>query len=288
MTGEKTPLTLIGLGPMGQGMAARFLESGHPVTVWNRTASRADELVAKGAVRAGTAAAAVEANRLVLLSLTDYAAMYEILDGAPLAGRVVVNLSSDTPEETLRAAAWLAERGAELITGGVMVPARLLGTEAAYVFYSGPREVLEPYEETLSVIGRPEYVGADHSLAQLFYQAQLDAFLTGLAGVLHAFALVGTAGVPAKDFLRHLADNVGSLGLYLEETARNLDEADHPGDEANVLMMAATARHVVGASEAGGIDGELPRAVQSLYDRAIAAGHGRDSWTSLIEVIRKR
>ncbi|GGP58491.1 NAD(P)-dependent oxidoreductase [Saccharothrix coeruleofusca] len=288
MTGEKTPLTLIGLGPMGRGMVAKFLEHGHPVTVWNRTASRADELVAKGAVRAETAAAAVGANRLVLLSLTDYAAMYEILDGTPLAGRVVVNLSSDTPEETVRAAAWLAERGAELITGGVMVPAPLIGTESAYVFYSGPREVLEPYEPTLSVIGRPEYVGAEHSLAQLFYQAQLDAFLTGLAGILHAFALVGTAGVPARNFVRYLADNVDSLGLYLDETVRHLDEGNHPGDEANVLMMGATARHVVGASEAGGIDAELPRAVQSLYDRAIAAGHGRESWTSLIEVIRKR
>ena len=56
---DKTPLTVIGLGPMGQAMVTRFLEAGHPTTVWNRTPARADAVVARGAVRAATAADAV-------------------------------------------------------------------------------------------------------------------------------------------------------------------------------------------------------------------------------------
>ncbi|MER5418487.1 NAD(P)-binding domain-containing protein [Streptosporangium roseum] len=40
---------MIGLGPMGRAMAAAFLAAGHPTTVWNRTAGRADELLASGA-----------------------------------------------------------------------------------------------------------------------------------------------------------------------------------------------------------------------------------------------
>ena len=71
-----------------------------------------------------------------------------------------------------------------------------------------------------------------------------------------------------------------------EDTARNLDAGIHPGDLSTATMMGATADHIVGASEAAGIDVELPRAIRSHYDRAIAAGHGRDSWTSLIEVIK--
>ncbi|HTF49677.1 MAG TPA: NAD(P)-dependent oxidoreductase, partial [Pseudonocardia sp.] len=49
----------------------------------------------------------------------------------------------------------------------------------------------------------------------------------------------------------------------------------------------ATAAHLLDASRAAGIDLELPRAVKSHYDRAIAAGHGKDGWTALIEVIGK-
>ena len=92
-----TPLTMIGLGPMGRAMVRRFLAAGHPTTVWNRTAARADDLVAEGAVRVATVADAVAANRLVLVSLTDYAAMYDVLEPAEreLAGRVIVNLVSN-------------------------------------------------------------------------------------------------------------------------------------------------------------------------------------------------
>ncbi|MEU4802092.1 NAD(P)-binding domain-containing protein [Actinosynnema sp. NPDC023587] len=281
-----TPLTLIGLGPMGQAMVAKYLELGHPVTVWNRTASRADDLVARGAHRAATPRAAVEANRLVVLSLTDYQAMHDVLGDVELAGKTVVNLSSDTPGKTLEAAAWLAERGAELLVGGVMVPAPLVGTDDAYVFYSGPTAVFEEHADVLRVIGRTEYLGEDHSLAQLFYQAQLDYFLTTLAAALHSVALVRSAGVTAARFAPYLKELAGSMWVYLEETITAVDRGEHPGDLANIVMMGATADHVVGASEAAGVDAGLPKAVQDLYRRGIEAGYGRDSWTALYEVIK--
>ncbi|MFI9814827.1 NAD(P)-dependent oxidoreductase [Saccharothrix variisporea] len=283
-----TPLTLIGLGPMGRAMVRTFLAQGHPVTVWNRTASRADALVEQGATRADTPAQAVEAAKVVLLSLTDYAAMHDVLDGVDLAGKTVVNLSSDTPDRTLKAAAWLAERGAELLVGGVMVPAPLVGADGAYVFYSGPKDVFEAHKDLLAAIGRPDYLGEDHTLAQLFYQAQLDCFLTALAGMLHSMALVKTAGVPAAAFAPYLRDNLDSISTYLDETVEHVDSGQHPGDLANVIMMGATADHVVGASESTGLDTALPKAVQSLYRRAVEAGRGRDSWTALYEVINGR
>ncbi|MET0136564.1 MAG: NAD(P)-binding domain-containing protein, partial [Kibdelosporangium sp.] len=107
-------ITLIGLGPMGQAMVRQFVTAGHKTTVWNRTPSRAEGL---GATVAGSVAEALAANELVILSLTDYAAMYSILDDQTLTGRVIVNLSSDTPARTTEAAAWLAERGATLVAG---------------------------------------------------------------------------------------------------------------------------------------------------------------------------
>ncbi|WP_308199632.1 hypothetical protein [Saccharothrix sp. S26] len=139
---------------------------------------------------------------------------------------------------------------------------------------------------TLAAIGRPDYAGADHSLAQLLYQAQLDVFLTSLAAMLHGIALVKSAGLTAEWYAPYLVDNLDTLSMYVAETARHVDSGEHPGDLANAAMMGATAAHVVGASEAAGVDAELPRAVRSLYDRALAAGHGKDSWTALINVLR--
>ncbi|ORT96042.1 6-phosphogluconate dehydrogenase, partial [Frankia casuarinae] len=132
MSGEGglSPVTVVGLGPMGRAMAASLLRSGHPVTVWNRTEGRADDLIVRGATLAPTATAAVAASELTILSLTDYQAMYDILDpvaessrpSAVLAGKVLVNLSSDTPDASRDAAGWAARHGASFVTGGVMVP----------------------------------------------------------------------------------------------------------------------------------------------------------------------
>lgn len=281
-------VTVIGLGPMGRAMVRTFLAAGRPTTVWNRTPGRADELVGAGAVRAATAVEAVAANELVVLSLTDYRAMYDILGGADgaLAGRVVVNLSSDTPEATRAAAAWHAERGAELVAGGVLASAEVVGTDGASVLYSGPRQAFDAHEATLAALGRPEYLGADHGLAQLYYQAELQVFLTMLAAYLQTFAMFAAAGIPAREFLPRAQAGVQDVAVFLPAAARAADEGRYPGELANVLMMGATAEHVVGANRSAGLDTALPDAVKSLYDRAIARGRGRDSWTSLIEVIR--
>ncbi|RZQ63811.1 NAD(P)-dependent oxidoreductase [Amycolatopsis suaedae] len=285
-----TGVTLIGLGPMGRAMVRRFLAGGHPTTVWNRTVSRADELVAEGAVPAGSVAQALAANELVVLSLTDYQAMYDILGQAEdaLAGRVIVNLSSDTPQASRDAADWLAARGAKLVVGGVMVPEELVGTEQAYVFYSGPKAEFDRFEATLARIGRPDYRGEDHALAQLYYQAQLDMFLTALAAYLHANALVGSAGVSPSTFSPYAKETFDTLSYYFDDVVKQLEDGEYPGDGATVVMMGATADHIVGASEAAGVDTVLPKAVQSLYARTIAAGRGKEGWPSLIEVISGR
>ncbi|GAA1711479.1 NAD(P)-binding domain-containing protein [Isoptericola hypogeus] len=291
MTHHLAPVTVIGLGPMGQAMARTLLAAGHPVTVWNRTSARADGVVADGAVLAPTALEAVLASDLVVLSLTDYQAMYDVLDGAAaaLAGRTIVNLSSDTPARTREAAAWAASHGAGFLTGGVMTPAPMVGTEEAFVYYSGPEELLERHHDALARIGRPRYLGADPGLAQLMYQAQLDVFLTSLSALMHATALVGSAGVPARDFLPEAHALLGSIPAMLEAAespGEQIDAGRHPGHLSTATMMGATADHVVAASEAAGIDLALPRAVQAHYRKAIDAGHGGDNWTRIIDGIR--
>jgi 3-hydroxyisobutyrate dehydrogenase-like beta-hydroxyacid dehydrogenase len=286
---EGVNITVIGLGPMGQAMVDVFLSHEHRVTVWNRTASRADAVVARGATLAATPAEAVAASELVVLSLTDYQAMYDILGGIEsLAGKTIVNLSSDTPDASREAGAWVRGRGGAFVTGGVMVPAPMVGAEGAYVYYSGPAEEFDAYADELALLGRPEYVGVDDGLAQLWYQAQLDVFLTSLAAFLHAAALLAEAGVKPSEFAPAAASTFQLAAPFLDEAAQSIEAGEHPGDLSTVLMMGATADHVVGASEASGVDAALPKAVQSLYRKAIEAGHGRSNWTSLYEVLKPR
>ncbi|MET7796739.1 NAD(P)-dependent oxidoreductase [Streptomyces decoyicus] len=292
-TRQGSAVTVIGLGPMGQAMTRTLLAAGHPVTVWNRTASRADGVVTDGATLAVTPSEAVKASDLVILSLTDYQAMYDVLDSATesLAGRTLVNLSSDTPDRTREAATWAAGHGAAFLTGGVMVPAPMVGTEAAYVYYSGRDEVRESHLATLTLLGTPKHLGEDPGLAQMMYQAQLAVFLTTLSGLMHATAMLGTAGRKAQETLPELLSFVDSIGDILragEETpGAALDAGEHPGDLSTVTMMGATSDHIVETSTSLGLDLALPLAVRAHYRRAIDDGHGGDNWTRIIDSIRR-
>ncbi|RRR72899.1 NAD(P)-dependent oxidoreductase [Streptomyces sp. RP5T] len=293
-TSQSSAVTVIGLGPMGQAMTRTLLDSGHPVTVWNRTARRADGVVAAGAALAATPAEAVEASELVILSLTDYQAMYDILGGATasLAGRTLVNLSSDTPERTREAANWAAGHGARFLTGGVMVPAPMVGTEASFVYYSGGDQVMERHRAALAPLGTPRYLGDDPGLAQMMYQAQLTVFLTTLSALMHATAMLGTAGLKASEALPELLSTTDSIGDMLrageERPGTALDAGEHPGELSTVAMMGATSDHIVETSASLGLDLALPRAVQAHYRHAIENGHGGDNWTRVIDSIRGR
>lgn len=89
---ENTPVSVVGLGLMGTALARAFLKAGHPTTVWNRTAAKADALVAEGARLAPTIGDAL--GTVTILCLTDYSAVRALLGDAALAGTTLVNLTS--------------------------------------------------------------------------------------------------------------------------------------------------------------------------------------------------
>lgn len=279
------PVTVIGLGAMGTALARAFLDAGHPTTVWNRTAGRADDLVADGAVLAGSVDAAVAASPMVVICVLDHAVVHELLDplGAQLSGRAIVNLTSSTPECARETATWAAAHGVDYLDGAIMAPTPLVGKPEALLLYSGPQTVFAAHRATLMPLGRPDFLGPDPGLASLYDLAMLDLFFASMTGFLHAAALVGADGVPARMFLPYAEQIVAILPETLAGLARDVDAARYPGDEDNLDMEMAALDHVVHASEVRGIDTALPEVVRTLARRAIARGHGRDGFSRVFE-----
>ncbi|MFI6028453.1 NAD(P)-dependent oxidoreductase [Amycolatopsis magusensis] len=282
-------VTVLGLGPMGQAMANVFLAHGCEVTVWNRTPERADDLVAKGAIRAPTVGEAVRAGDLIVLSLTDYAAAYAILEQAKdeLAGRTFVNLSSATPAEARQAANWLAALGAAHLTGGVLTPPSGIGTPGPVTLYSGPREVLDAHRATLKLLTGIDYLGEDPGLAALYYQLEISMFWTALLGYVHATAMARANGISATEFAETAAKTFSGMAEFFEFYAPRIDAGDHSGDVDRLSMSAASIEHVVRTAGDSGVDATLPTAMLEIVRRGIAEGHAGDSFTSLIETFRR-
>ncbi len=282
-------VTVLGLGAMGQALARAFAAAGHPVTVWNRTPARAEALQAEGMAVAATVADAVAASDLTVVCVLDAAAAEAVLDaaGPALDGASLVNLTSTTPEDARAIAALTAKAGARYVDGAIMVPTPLVGTEHAFVLYSGDTALLDAHRETLAAIGAPDLLGDDPGLAALLDLGMLDVFFAGMSAFLHAAAMVGSDGMPASRFLPYAQRIVDVLKGSMDQLATDVDAGEHPGDEDNLAMELTGLEHVVAASAARGIDTGVPDVSRRLAATAVAAGHGRDGYSRIVDVLRR-
>lgn len=289
MSSAAQSVTVIGLGPMGQAMAAAYLDRGYRVTLWNRTPSRADALVERGATLAATAEEALRANELVVLSLTGYDAMYAILEPAKaaVAGRTLVNLSSDTPEKARAGARWVTELGGTHLTGGVLCPPPLIGTADASTFYSGPREAYDEHRAALEVItGRTDYRGEDQGLAALMYQLNMAIFWPAITAYWHTVALAAAHGIKATEIAPYASENFAGMGHFIDFYASRIDAGNHAGDVDRTSMGLASMEHVVHTTADAGVDTAFPEAVHAIFRRLTEAGHGADSYSRAVELMR--
>lgn len=268
----KDAITILGLGPMGQAMVKAYLAAGVDVTVWNRTAAKADAMVELGAERAATVAEALDANELIVLSLTHYQAMYEVLGQAAdhLNGKVIANLSSDSPENTRKGAEWATGNGARYLVGGFMSQGDDITHPDSYLYFSGPQDVFDAHKDLLRPLSRQEYLGPDYGLAQVYYQAELALFHAFLIGWEQALAIVERSGADIDRFVANASGHPDSYRDFMREFAEGA-KAGGWGDLHSFKMMHAGAQHVIEASEDVGVDATLTRTVQGFYQRAIDA-----------------
>ncbi|MGW0535716.1 NAD(P)-dependent oxidoreductase [Streptomyces sp. NPDC003032] len=280
------PVTVIGLGLMGQALAGAFLKAGHPTTVWNRTASKADELVAGGAELAPTVGDALKAGPLAIICLTDYQAVRELLGGASdaeLDGTTLINLTSGDSTQARETAQWAEQRGARYLDGAIMAVPPAIGTADAFILHSGPRSDFDAHEATLAALGTVTHLGADHGLAALYDVAGLAMMWSVLNAWLQGTALLRTAGVDAATYAPFARQIAAGVAEWLPGYAEQIDGGSFPAEVSALETDARAMGHLIEESEAAGINAELPRLLKAMADRAIAAGHGGEQYPVLIE-----
>ncbi|MCY0918250.1 NAD(P)-binding domain-containing protein [Streptomyces sp. H27-G5] len=290
----KTPLTLLGLGDMGTALARTWLAAGHPLTVWNRTAAKAEALAAEGARVAATAAEAVAANGLVVLCLLDDDSVGSTLDGIDLTGRDLVDLTTGTPAEGRSRAAWAQERGARFVDGGIMATPSMIGVPEAggYVFYSGSRALFDHHRATLEVPGGARFVGEDPGHAALHDVALLSAMYGLFAGISHAYALIDGEDVAPKDLAPLLSEWLGAMGFFVGNAADRLTSGDFTtAVVSNLSMQVAASGTLLRTAAEQGVDAKLITPYLDLMRERLEAdpaAHAGEDTTGAITLLRRR
>ena len=213
----------IGLGLMGRPMAMNLLKAGHSLTVWNRTPSRAQELVAAGATLAKSAREAAAASDMLFTIVSDPPALEQVLwghegnnDGALAGlrrGSVYIDSSTVAPSLTRRVAAACAERGVRYldapVTGGDWG-----AREGNLVFMIGGKaDTLREVEPILGVLGKKWFHLGPNGAGQIVKLA-MNAILALQVGALaEALALVTKAGLKGEQLIEVMQSSMARSGV---------------------------------------------------------------------------
>ena len=220
----KPNVGLIGLGLMGKPMGQNWLRAGFPLTVWNRTPSRADELIRAGAKWAASPREMAAQSDVLVTIVSDPPAVEEVIfgpagktDSGALAGMkrgsTLIDSSTVSPDLARRIASACAERGVDFldapVTGGTW------GAEKGELVFmvGGNAEVLERVKPVLEAVGKRFFLLGPNGAGQtvklgmnLLLALEVDAFAESLA-------LVTAAGVAPERLIEVMQSSMGRAPL---------------------------------------------------------------------------
>jgi 3-hydroxyisobutyrate dehydrogenase len=297
MTQQKSKVALLGLGTMGAGMAANLLKAGFPLTVWNRTAAKAQPLAEKGARVAASPADAAKGAQVIIAMVADDAASRSAWLGENGAGKngalgaaekgaVLIESSTLSPAWVAELAEHATQRGLQLIDApvtGSRVQAEggqlsfLVGGDDAAVALARP--VLEPMAKEVIHLG-PVGSGATLKLVNNFLAAvQIASLAEGLTWIERS----GLDRDKALTFLKSAAPGSPLVaGISARMTAKNYD--------VNFLLRLMTKDIRYAEAEAASCDVELNTAMAArrLFEKAIEQGYGEKDMSAVIEPLRNK
>jgi 2-hydroxy-3-oxopropionate reductase len=279
----------IGLGIMGRPMAGHLVDAGYAVTVWNRTRSKMQALVERGASAAESPKDVAARSDITITMVADTPDVVDVILGPQgvlhgvRRGSVVVDMSTISPVVTREIAQRLAERGAEMLDAPVSGGEKGAIDGTLSIMVGGKPEVFERVLPVFQAMGKQiVHLGATGAGQITKACNQLVLALT-LLGVAEALTLARKAGVdPAKVRAALLGGFAQSRVLELHGQ-RMLDRNFEPGFRTRLYHKDMGIVMETGRSAGMPLVGGALAA--QLYQVAMTQGLGEKDYSVLARVV---
>jgi 3-hydroxyisobutyrate dehydrogenase-like beta-hydroxyacid dehydrogenase len=240
----KPSIGFIGLGLMGKPMSMNLLKAGYSLTVWNRTASRADDLVAGGARLARSAREVAEHSDFLITIVSDPPALEEVLWGGAEGGALpglkpgatYLDSSTVSPVLARKIADACAKQQVRFIdapvTGGDW------GAKKGELVFmiGGGAETIQAAEPILGVMGKKWFHLGPNGAGQTIKLAMNAILALEVEALAEGLALVTSAGLPGEKLVEVLQSSMGRSGL-LDVKAQNFLKNDYTPSFPLRLML---------------------------------------------------
>lgn len=284
---------VIGAGLMGSALTEKFVRSGLPTVVWNRTPDRCAPLRTIGAAVAGTAAEAIRQSSTTVICISSSTDVIDMMNGLPadldLSGRCLVNLSTGAAEEAKAINTLVAERHGHYLDGTILVYPIDIGTPNAVIQYAGHDAAWNQAKDVLTTLA-PDgtlYLGENLDLP-----AVLDVALTGstlgvgLASFIEGAAYATSRGVDLDVVVAGATRILGVLQNEIVKAASEIAAGDFRTTQATLDVwrhgIVAYRDAIVGQGHPGFIMNGLVAAL----DDARGKGYAEYAYTGQFAAIQ--
>jgi 3-hydroxyisobutyrate dehydrogenase len=273
------PVAVCGLGGMGLGIALRLAGLGLDVTVYNRTASRAQPAIEAGASVGPTPGQAASGARFVVLSLSDEHAVTAVLEGPDgvlahaTAGTTLIDLSTTSAAFARRTAAVAAQVGVDVLDGCAIGNPFHARSGEIRVVIGGDDAVVEAARPLLECIAKDVTPVGPNGLASSMKLALNLLMGAQVASLAEAVTLASRAGIPPAVSLRLIA----SSGYASPMMAFRCALAEKRAFDPPAFRLELLAKDLdLAVAEAAITDAPVPvtAAAAAVHRRGVEAGLG--------------
>ncbi len=249
----------IGIGQMGRGMAANLIKAGHSVRVYNRTESRARDLIAVGGKFAATVREASQAEVVITMVAND-AALESIVfgDDGMLAnmrsGCTHVSMSTISIQLAERITAAHQSQSQQFASAPVFGRPEAAAAGKLYILAGGSAETFAKIEPLLGVMGQQAFKVSDQPRDANLFKICGNFMIASVSESLgESIALIRKAGLPAQSFVDVLTSTLFAAPIYKTYGALIASERYSPAGFAAPLGakdvgLALSAAQELGAS----------------------------------------
>jgi 3-hydroxyisobutyrate dehydrogenase-like beta-hydroxyacid dehydrogenase len=286
-------ITLLGCGLMGQPMSRRILAAGFPLTVWNRTHTKALSLAPHGAQVADTPAQAVAQADLVITMLEHGGVVSDVLFDPALPGAatglrpgtLVVDMSSILPEQAREHAQLLKPLGVSTLDAPVS--GGTVGAEAGTlaIMAGGDAADFERARGVLEVLGRPVHVGPSGSgqLAKLANQMIVGITIGAVAEALLMVQRGGADMAKVREALR----GGFAESRVMEVHGQRMVDGDF-AKRGSLAIQLKDLRNALHTARDIGFDAPITTELEHLYAQAFDNGFAELDQSGLFCELQRR
>lgn len=283
-----TDISVIGLGDMGSALARTLLENGYSVTVWNRSTSKAEPLVAAGATLAASAGDAIAASPATITCITSHDRTIELVRelDTPLEGKTIIELSTGGIEEAESLAKILEENGAAWLIGAINAYPSAIGKAETVLMMAGRDETWSNCEKVIKTLGGSSLcVGEQASMVPTLFAALFTTRQGFMWGMIFGGLACRKAGIPLETFASQVPISMGVLPSYHQYFSDSVAEGSFESPEATLATYSAALDDALSTFDALGATADLPRLFSQLAHKGVEAGMEKKALTALIELL---